>query len=332
MRSSMKKRVRRMKEKNDLRLIYMGTPDFAVPALKALIGDGYRIGAVVTQPDRPKGRSGALVPPPVKVTAMEAGIPVWQPEKIKDPAFLEQLRAASPDLIVVAAYGRILPEAVLTLPPFGCVNIHASLLPAYRGAAPIQHAVIDGQKESGVTIMQMNAGLDTGDILARTVIPLAADETGGSLFDKLADAGARLLIQTLPDLLEGRLTPEKQPDESPTAYAAMITKQMGELDFSLAARSLERLVRGLDPWPCAYTYLDGKGLKVWKAGVRAYDADTGAAPGTVIAADREGIRVACGQDCLVLKEVQLEGKKRMSADAFLRGYKVTEGTVLGIKG
>ncbi|MBR2766046.1 MAG: methionyl-tRNA formyltransferase [Blautia sp.] len=318
-----------MKEINDRRLIYMGTPDFAVPALKALIEAGYTVSAVVTQPDRPKGRSGALVPPPVKTAAEEAGIPVWQPEKVKDPAFLARLAQAQPDLIVVAAYGRILPEAILKTPPFGCINIHASLLPAYRGAAPIQHAVINGDKESGVTIMQMDAGLDTGDILARTVIPLAEDETGGSLFDKLADAGAQLLIRTIPDLFEGRLTPEKQPAESTTPYAAMITKQMGELDFSLPALSLERLIRGLDPWPCAYTFLDGRSLKIWKAGVLPDDPDAGAVPGTVLSADREGIRVACGKGCLILTEVQLEGKKRMGADAFLRGYRIPAGTVLG---
>ena len=209
------------------------------------------------------------------------------------------------------------------MPKFGCINIHASLLPKYRGAAPIQQAVIDGEKESGVTIMQMGTGLDTGDMISRIVVPLAKDETGGSLFDKLAQAGAELLIQTLPSIFDGTATSEKQPEESPTPYAAMISKKMGLLNFSKNAEELERLVRGLNPWPSAFTFINGKTMKVWKSSVQEKQAEE--APGTVISADKEGIRVACGKNVLVLQEVQLEGKKRMEADAFLRGYQLKPG-------
>ena len=332
------------------KIIYMGTPDFAVPALKALIREGYTLTAVVTQPDKPRGRSGTLQPPPVKEAALEAAIPVWQPSRLRDPGFIDQIAGAKPDLIVVAAYGKIIPDEILSIPPFGCINIHASLLPAYRGAAPIQHAVINGEKESGVTIMQMDSGLDTGDMLAKTVIPLALDETGGSLFDKLAAAGADLLISVLPELFAGELKGEKQPAVSPTPYAGMITKQMGLIDFSRPAVELERLVRGLNPWPCAYTFLGEKILRIWRAEIAREEpescpgsagsgenspaaartgADPDALPGTVTDTGRDGIRVACGDGSLLLTEVQLEGKKRMPADAFLRGFPLREGTVLG---
>lgn len=310
-----------------MKIVYMGTPDFAVPGLKALAEAGYEVAGVVTQPDKPKGRGKNLLPTPVKVEAMKHGFPVYQPEKIrKNQEFMDILRGIAPDIIVVAAFGQIIPSEILELPKFGCINIHASLLPKYRGAAPIQQAVIDGEKESGVTIMKMGTGLDTGDMISRIVIPLEEQETGGSLFDKLAQAGARLLIDTLPSIFEGTAVYEKQPQESPTPYAAMITKKMGCMDFSKSAEELERLVRGMNPWPSAYTSLNGKTLKVWAGRVR--DENTEAEPGTVIRTDKEGIHVACGQGILILTEVQLEGKKRMEADAFLRGYTVETGTKL----
>ena len=310
-----------------MKIVYMGTPDFAVPPLRSLLNTEYEVAAVVTQPDKPKGRGKALMPTPVKEEALKHGIPVYQPEKVREPGFVEKLRELKPDLIVVAAFGQIIPESVLNMPKFGCINIHASLLPKYRGAAPIQYAVIDGEKESGVTIMKMGKGLDTGDMIARTEVPLAKDETGGSLFEKLSSAGARLLVETLPDIFAGTAVYEKQPEESPTPYAAMITKKMGLIDFSNSAEERERLVRGLYPWPGAYTLLNGKNLKIWKAEADMTQAEKNI-PGTVVRADEEGICVACGTGRLILKEVQLEGKKRMDSASFLRGCKVEPGTRL----
>ena len=278
-----------------MKIIFMGTPDFAVPTLKKLYDSGYEVQAVFTQPDKPKGRGYKLTPPPVKVLAQEHDTPVYQPQSLKKDGeeYVKIINDLAPDCIVVAAYGKMLPKSVLDIPRLGCVNVHGSLLPKYRGAAPIQQAVIDGEKESGVTIMQMGTGLDTGDMISRIVVPLAKDETGGSLFDKLAQAGAELLVQTLPSIFDGTATREKQPEESPTPYAAMISKKMGLLDFSKNAEELERLVRGLDPWPSAFTFINGKTLKVWKSSVLEKQAQE--APGTVIAADKGGIQVACGQ-------------------------------------
>ena len=308
------------------RVMYMGTPDFAVPPLTALVEAGYDVVGVVTQPDKPKGRGKTMMPTPVKEEALKHGIPVYQPEKVRAQEFVDVLTEINPDIIVVAAFGQIIPKVILELPQFGCINIHASLLPKYRGAAPIQQAVIDGEKESGVTIMKMGMGLDTGDMISKIIVPITAEETGGSLFDKLADAGAELLVKTLPSIFDGTAVYEVQPEESPTPYAAMITKQMGLMNFAKSAEELERLVRGMNPWPSAYTYLNGKTLKVWVSAVE--EGEAGAEPGTVIKTDKKGIYVACGKDVLVLKEIQLEGKKRMEADAFLRGYSVETGTKL----
>ncbi|MDO4336998.1 MAG: methionyl-tRNA formyltransferase [Eubacteriales bacterium] len=314
-----------------MKIVYMGTPDFAAPPLRALVENGYDVAAVVTQPDKPKGRGKTMMPTPVKEEALKYEIPVYQPVKVRTPEFMELMKKISPDVIVVAAFGQIIPKELLELPKFGCINIHASLLPKYRGAAPIQQAVIDGEKESGVTIMQMGCGLDTGDMISRIVVPLAPDETGGSLFDKLAQAGAELLISTLPTIFDGTAVREPQPEESPTPYAAMITKQMGLLDFNKSACELERLVRGLNPWPSAYTYLNGKTLKIWKSQVcdaAPFPEGAPAKPGTVVHTDKKGIYVACQKGVLILTEIQLEGKKRMEAEAFLRGCRIPEGTVL----
>lgn len=321
-----------------MKIVYMGTPDFAVPPLSALIRAGYEIAAVFTQPDKPKGRGKTLMPTPVKEEAQKHGILVYQPQKIRQPEVVKLLEEIRPDVIIVAAFGQIIPKAILDLPKFGCINIHASLLPKYRGAAPIQQAVIDGEKESGVTIMRMGTGpVDTGDMISRTVVPIEKDETGGSLFDKLSKAGAELLIKTLPEIFEGTAVYEKQPQESPTPYAAMITKQMGLLDFSRSADQLERLIRGLNPWPSAYTFLNGKTLKVWKSAAKPVTEEIeelfgqegiSTEPGTVLCTDKEGIHVACEGSILILQEVQLEGKKRMDAEAFLRGYQIEPGTKL----
>ena len=308
----------------------MGTPDFAVGTLQALIDAGrYNVQAVLSQPDKPKGRGKSLMPTPVKEAALELGLPVYQPKKVREPEFIEILRKLEPEVIVVVAFGQIIPQEILDLPPYGCINVHASLLPKYRGAAPIQWAVIDGEPQSGVTIMKMDAGLDTGDMITKVVVPIAEEETGGSLFDKLSAAGARLLVDTLPSLTNGTAVYEKQPEESPTPYAAMIQKQMGNIDWNRPAVEIERLVRGLNPWPSAYTKLKGKTLKIWKAQViEESENDAALAPGTVIQADTHGLYVKTGQDILNITELQLEGKKRMDTPAFLRGYTVETGSVL----
>ena len=268
-----------------------------------------------------------MMPTPVKEEALKHGIPVLQPVKVRDPEFVEELKNLAPDIIIVAAFGQIIPKSILDMPRFGCINIHASLLPKYRGAAPIQQAVIDGEKESGVNIMQMGTGLDTGDMISRIVVPLAKDETGGSLFDKLAQAGAELLVQTLPSIFDGTATREKQPEESPTPYAAMISKKMGLLDFSKSARELERLVRGLNPWPSAFSHLNGKTLKIWEASVEEENGEK-KAPGTVLQADAKGFRIQTGEGILKIDTLQMDRKKRMDAQAFFRGYTVEEGMIL----
>lgn len=310
-----------------MRVVFMGTPDFAVGTLEALIEAGHEVIGVVTQPDKPKGRGKTLMPTPVKEVALRHQIPVYQPKKVREEEFTETLKKLSLDVIVVAAFGQIITKEILEIPRFGCINVHASLLPAYRGAAPIQWAVINGEKESGVTIMQMDEGLDTGDMIDKVVVPLAEDETGGSLFDKLSQAGARLCVKVLKDLEEGKAVREKQPEESTTAYASMISKKMGEINWKDSAKSIEQLIRGLNPWPSAYTFLNGKNLKIWKAEADMTQAEKNI-PGTVVRADEEGICVACGTGRLILKEVQLEGKKRMDSASFLRGCKVEPGTRL----
>ena len=304
----------------------MGTPDFSVGALKALAENGYEIAGVVTQPDKPRGRGKASAMTPVKEAALELGLTVYQPARVREQSFMDTVRALNPDVIVASAFGQIIPKALLELPRYGCVNIHASLLPKYRGAAPIQWAVMDGEPVSGVTIMQMDEGLDTGDMLAKTEVPLEPDETGGSLFDKLSRAGAELLIRTLPALEQGTLTPEKQPLESPTAYARMIRKEDGRIDWNLEAEAIERRIRGLNPWPSAYTELTGKILKIWRAEV--LPKESGQTPGTVTEAGKGGFCVQTGKGVLRLLEVQLEGKKRMDAQAFLRGFHAVPGMKL----
>lgn len=311
-----------------MRIVFMGTPDFAVGTLEELIKAGHEIIGVVTQPDKPKGRGKTLMPTPVKGVALKHQIPVYQPKKVPEKEFTEALRNLSPDVIVVAAFGQIITKEILEIPRFGCINVHASLLPAYRGAAPIQWAVINGEKESGVTIMQMDEGLDTGDMIDKVVVPLAQDETGGSLFDKLSQAGARLCVKVLKDLEEGKAVREKQPEESTTPYASMISKKMGEINWSQSAGSIEQLIRGLDPWPSAYTKLQGKTLKLWKARVVEEKQEKGR-PGEVVQVEKEAFFVQTGEGILKIEELQMEGKKRMDTGAFLRGFQLTCGEILG---
>ncbi|MCD7745040.1 MAG: methionyl-tRNA formyltransferase [Lachnospiraceae bacterium] len=308
-------------------VVFMGTPDFAVGTLQALIDSGrYQVQAVFSQPDKPKGRSRALQMPPVKEAAISVGIPVYQPVKIREKEWIDLLNELRPDVIVVAAFGQIIPQAILDIPEYGCINVHASLLPKYRGAAPIQWAVINGEEESGVTTMRMDAGLDTGDMILKRIVPLEKDETGGSLFDKLSAAGASLLLETLEALENGTASYEKQPEESPTPYAAMLTKEDGCIDWSMSARAIECRIRGLDPWPGAWTRFRGKLLKIWKAEVDSAGTDAPRMqPGTICKVTKTSLYVQTGDGVLSIRELQPEGKKRMTADAYLRGYPVTAG-------
>lgn len=303
----------------------MGTPDFAVGTLEAIINAGHEVAGVVTQPDKPKGRGKNMQLTPVKEVAVARGIPVYQPVRVKEPDFIEELKKLNPEVIVVVAFGQILPKEILDMPKYGCVNVHASLLPKYRGAAPIQWAVIDGEKESGVTTMFMEEGLDTGDMLKKKIVSLEIDETGGSLHDKLAAAGADLLIETLKELEAGTAVRTKQ-DDTLSNYAKMLDKQLGCIDFTKPAEEIERLIRGLNPWPSAFTGIDGKTLKIWSATVINKEAE--GKFGEVVEVSRDSILVKTGKDLLQLNEVQLEGKKRMEIDAFLRGYPVEVGTIL----
>ncbi len=315
-------------------VVFMGTPDFAVGTLQALIAaEQYHVQAVFSQPDKPKGRGKALQMTPVKKVAAEAGIPVYQPVKIREEQWLEVLRELSPDVIVVVAFGQIIPKTILELPRYGCINVHASLLPKYRGAAPIQWAVLNGEKESGVTTMRMDTGLDTGDMIMKETVVLAEDETGGSLFDKLSVTGAELLIRTLDAISAGNAQYEKQPKESPTPYAGMLTKKDGLIDWNKSAEQIECLIRGLNPWPSAYTKYRGKTLKLWAALAEPDDAALGAqgedCAGRAAVVSKDALKIRTGNGLLSVKELQPEGKKRMTVDAFLRGYPVGCGELFG---
>jgi methionyl-tRNA formyltransferase len=293
-------------------VVFMGSPDFSLPVLRAL-SKAYDLVGVVTQPDRASGRGRELKAPPVKMLALELGIPVMQPEKLRQPEAMEQLRAWNPDLIVVAAFGQILRKDVLDLPRFGCINVHASLLPRWRGAAPINAAILHGDEETGVTIMVMDVGLDTGPMLSKRSIRLTRDETAGSAFEKLSQLGAGLLIETLPDYFSGRLTPTPQPEEGVT-YAPMIRKEEGRLDFNQDAEALERLVRAFNPWPAAFMDFDGSLLKIHRARV---EMGLAAAGQRLVVQDQPAVGARGG--VLILEEVQPAGKKRMSGKAFLAG-------------
>jgi methionyl-tRNA formyltransferase len=304
-----------------MRVVYMGTPDFAVPPLRALVEGGHDVVAVVTQPDKQKGRGKTMQFTPVKEAAIALDIPVYQPVKVKEPEFIDLLLGLKPEVIVVAAFGQILPKAILDMPEYGCINIHASLLPKYRGAAPIQWVILDGEQKTGITTMQMNAGLDTGDMLETVEVEITEDETGGSLHDKLAALGGPLILSTLQKAEAGSLTPVKQ-DDSQSCYAKMLDKKLGQLDFNKPAVVLERYIRGLNPWPSAYTTYRGKTLKIWEAAVRN---DITGTPGEVVAVTKDSFVIATGEGGLEVKQLQLEGKKRMDTQAFLRGVKVEKG-------
>ncbi len=323
MRSAMVKR---------LKIVFIGTPDFAVGALQAIIEAGHQVSAVVTQPDKPKGRGKELQMTPVKACAAAHNIPVFQPGKIKEPEAVEVLRSYEADIFVVAAFGQILSEEILSMPKYGCVNIHASLLPKYRGAGPIQWAIIDGEKKTGVTIMQMEKGLDTGDMLLQKEVEIDPKETGDSLHDKLAAAGAELIVEALPKIAAGQLTPRKQNDAE-SCYAKMLQKSMGRIDWNLTADKLDCLIRGLISWPGASTTFRGKNLKIWEEEpVMEGDFSVSISeslPGTIVCVEKEAFYVQTKEGVLKVLSVQIEGKKRMAVKDFLLGYPIKAGECLG---
>ena len=309
-----------------MRIIFMGTPDFSVGTLEALAEAGHDICLAVTQPDKPKGRGKEMQPTPVKEAALKRNIPVYQPRRVRDPQCVEELRKYNADVMVVIAFGQILPKEILEMTPYGCINVHASLLPKYRGAAPIQWAIIEGETVTGVTTMQMDEGLDTGDMILKTEVPISPEETGESLHDKLAEAGASLCVETLRQIEAGTAVRTKQ-GESPTAYARMLDKKLGDIPWEKTAQEIERLVRGLNSWPGTYTCWDGKVVKIWKAEVAAQGDIPVAASGAVVRVGKDRFSVQTGAGLLDVLELQLPGKKRMDAAAFLRGYGLKEGTL-----
>ena len=314
-----------------MKIIFMGTPDFSTGCLRALIEAGHEVVLAVTQPDKPKGRGNKVVCSPVKEEALRYDIPVFQPVRIREKEAVDHLRTYGADVIVVVAFGQILPKEILEMPRFGCINVHASLHPKYRGAAPIQAAVINGEAVSGVTTMQMDEGMDTGDILLTKEVTLAPDETGGSLFDRLSKVGAELCVKTLKGLEDGTVHPVAQDHEAAT-YTRIIKKTDGKIDFKRSAVQIECLIRGMNPWPSAFTKLKGKTLKIWEADALSQEefdlAEAGECAGQIVAVTKDAFYVQTGDGVLKAKSVQLEGEKRMDAGAFLRGCSLSVGTVL----
>lgn len=311
-----------------MKVVFMGTPDFAAPALEKIVNAGHEVILAVTQPDRQRGRGKEVTFCPVKEMAVKYNIPVFQPEKIKTQEAVNELKKYPADIFVVAAFGQILSKEILDMPKYGCVNIHASLLPKYRGAAPIQWAVIDGEEETGVTIMKMDVGLDTGDILLQESIKLDKKETGASLFDRLSNLGSEIIVKALPLIEEGSLIPVKQ-DEEKTSYAKMLSKELGLIDFTNEAVVIERLIRGLNSWPSAYTKLNGKTLKIWDSEVVSCENIDEYSYGQIVNVDKTSFTVKCKDACLKILSLQLEGKKRMDTSEFLKGYQLKQGDILG---
>ncbi len=310
-----------------MKIIFMGTPDFSVPTLKTLIESKHEVVACYTQPDKPKGRGKKLQMTPVKAACIEAKIPVYQPTKIRNKENIIKFQEIKADIAVVIAYGQILPKEILDTPKYGCINIHASLLPKYRGAAPYQWAVINGETTTGITTMQMDVGMDTGDMLLKTIVNIDNFETAGSLHDKLMYSGGKLLLETLKQVEEGTLKPVKQNDELAT-YAPMLDKNYGKINWHKSAEKIESLIRGLNPWPSAYTFMDDKLLKIWKATIIEEDKEK-FTPGTILSIhNKKGIVVQCETGALLVTELQLQGKKRMDAPSFMRGYNITVGSIL----
>ncbi len=313
-----------------MKILFMGTPLFAIPSLEAIVDGGYDLIGVVTQPDRPKGRGKRLAAPPVKEWALERDIPVYQPEKVREPEFVETVRKLSPDLIVTAAFGQILPKTILDIPPLGCINVHASLLPKYRGASPIQQAIIDGEKETGITIMYMDVGMDTGDIILQKKIEIGEDENSGQLHDRLARLGGEALREALK-LFEGGQKPAGIPqNEEEATYCSKIEKSMGEIDWNKNLEEVRNLIRGLTPWPGAFIYINDVRLKVWKAGRWEKSAEGEYVPGQVVVADpKQGLVIAARDGLMRLYEIQGPGKRPMADTEYLRGNPIPTGIIIG---
>ena len=311
-----------------MRILFMGTPDFAVPCLDALVENGYQVVGVVTQPDRPKGRKGELTPSPVKQAALRHGLHVLQPEKVREADALDAIETLDADLLVTAAYGQLLPKRLLDMPRLGCINVHASLLPRWRGGAPIHRAIIEGDKESGVTIMRMVQKLDAGDMISRVVLPIEETDTAETLFHKLSDAGAKLLIETLPAIEAGTIT-ETPQDEALVTYSPELSRDDERIDWSKDARRLFNQVRGLNSWPVAFTYMDHKVMKIWQARIQEEKSEPKVQPGTVVDVTKDAIIVQCGTGTLALTEIQPAGKRRMMVSDYLRGVKMAPGTRFG---
>ena len=308
-----------------MKIVFMGTPDFAVPCLAEIIQRGYQVLMVVTQPDRPKGRGKKLTAPPVKELALRHNLPVIQPEKVRDPEIVEQLRALKPDCIVVVAFGQILPKSILEIPPLGCINVHASLLPQYRGAAPINWAIINGEKISGVTTMYMDQGLDTGDMILKKQL-MIGEMTAGELYDQMAVIGADLLGETL-SLIEKGIAPRIPQIDSESSYAPIMDKNLGKIDWNKSAMDIYNLIRGVNPWPTAYTTYKGENFKIWES--RIVDQDCHGKPGQIIKANKDGLLVCTGDKLLNIQVVQFQNSKRMTVDEYLRGHAIEENNILG---
>ncbi len=307
-----------------MRILFMGTPDFAVPCLEALIDAGHTLVGAVSQPDQPKGRGHKLQPPPVKACAMEHSIPIYQPTTLKNESFLDVLKETAPELIVVVAYGKILPKYILDYPKYGCVNVHASLLPKYRGAAPIQWSVIHGEKVTGVTTMYMAEGLDTGDMIEKVETEIGATETYGELHDRLSELGADLLVSTIKKVEDGTAERKAQNDED-SCYAPMLAKETGHIDWTKTGQEILNLIRGTNPWPMAYSLYEGIPLKLIVGSVAEQKSGM---PGEILSADKKGICIACGDGSILITEIQMQGSKRMEVASYLNGHEIHVGTIL----
>lgn len=309
-----------------MKIVFMGTPEFAVPCLQKIIDEGHEVVAVVTQPDKPKGRGKKLAMPPVKELALKYDIPVYQPLKAREESFVDTLKEMNPELIVVVAFGQILPKSILDIPKYGCVNVHASLLPRYRGAAPLNWVIINGEEKTGVTTMYMDEGLDTGDMILKSEIPLDDEITAGELHDKMRIDGAKVLKETIDLIEKGEAPREKQSNEN-TCYSPIMNKSLGNIDWNKSAIDIHNLVRGINPWPSAYTTYEGQTMKIWKT--KVIDKNSDKDPGTIISVDKEGINVSTSEGIVQIKEIQMAGKKRMEVPEYIKGNNINTDIILG---
>ncbi|EQK43834.1 methionyl-tRNA formyltransferase [[Clostridium] bifermentans ATCC 638] len=309
-----------------MKIVFMGTPEFAVPCLQKIIDEGHEVVAVVTQPDKPKGRGKKLAMPPVKELALKYDIPVYQPLKAREESFVDTLKEMNPELIVVVAFGQILPKSILDIPKYGCVNVHASLLPRYRGAAPLNWVIINGEEKTGVTTMYMDEGLDTGDMILKSEIPLDDEITAGELHDKMMIDGAKVLKETIDLIEKGEAPREKQRNEN-TCYSPIMNKSLGNIDWNKSAIDIHNLVRGINPWPSAYTTYEGQTMKIWKT--KVIDKNSDKDPGTIISVDKEGINVSTSEGIVQIKEIQMAGKKRMEVPEYIKGNNINTDIILG---